>query len=97
MTASVRRQRCNGRTSGDSRTLCRSSDCCSPRLLPTAHPKEPPQHLQELLLPGVIYLYRNRLPLKNKLLLDTVRTWLDFSNLQQHQELREHPASPARR
>lgn len=30
----------------------------------------------------VIHLYRNRLPLKNKLLLDTVRTWLDFSSLQ---------------
>lgn len=30
----------------------------------------------------LIYLYRKRLPLKNRLLLDTVRTWLDFSNLQ---------------
>lgn len=35
------------------------------------------------LLTVTIYLYRNRLPLKNRLLLDTVRTWLDFSSLQQ--------------
>lgn len=35
------------------------------------------------LLTVTIYLYRNRLPLKNKLLLDTVRTWLDFSSLRQ--------------
>lgn len=41
-------------------------------------PPRPHQEPQELLL---IYLYRNRLPLKNRLLLDTVRTWLDFSNL----------------
>lgn len=28
-----------------------------------------------------LYLYLKRLPLKKRLLLDTVRTWLDFSNL----------------
>lgn len=39
-----------------------------------------------------LYLYRNRLPLKNRLLLDTVLTWLDFSNLKQHQEHCERPA-----
>ena len=37
----------------------------------------------EWLLTVTIYLYRNRLPLKNRLLLDTVRTWLDFSSLRQ--------------
>ena len=30
----------------------------------------------------ISYLYLKRLPLKNRLLLETVRTWLDFSNLQ---------------
>lgn len=66
---------------------------CSPKRVQRGIRK----HIQQRLLTVIIYLYRNRLPLKNKLLLDTVRTWLDFSNLQRHQELREHPAPPARR
>ncbi len=34
------------------------------------------------------YLKRKRLPLKNRLLLDTVRTWLDFSSLTRDKEER---------
>ena len=38
--ASLRQQRCNGRTSGNRRALSKSSGRCSPELLPTAHSKE---------------------------------------------------------
>lgn len=53
---------------------------CSPPP-PKAQLKEHPKHPQQGLA-AAPHLYRNRLPLKNKLLLDTVRTWLDFSSLQ---------------
>lgn len=53
---------------------------CSPPP-PEAQLKEHPKHPQQGLA-AAPHLYRNRLPLKNKLLLDTVRTWLDFSSLQ---------------
>lgn len=51
----------------------------------------------EWLLTLTIYLYRNRLPLKNKLLLDTVRTWLDFSSLWQSKVWGDMGAKPPQR
>lgn len=41
--ASLRWQCCNGRTSGDRRTLSKPSDRCSPGLLPKARPKGHPK------------------------------------------------------
>lgn len=37
----------------------------------------------------IIHLYLKRLPLKKRLLLDTVRTWLDFSNLCENCDLHD--------
>lgn len=41
----------------------------------------------------VLYLKRKRLPLKNRLLLDTVRTWLDFSCLREQEHTNEADCS----
>lgn len=86
-------QRCNG---GSLEGPEMSLGCRSSKRLPKVPPKGHPI-IHPAAAPAVsTYLYRNRLPLKNRLLLDTVRTWLDFSNLQQHQEWCEsHTAGQA--